>query len=190
MFLGQAFAALFDREQQAIEGLIALQGAQVLGVGTGNVDRDVVGVREDAFQAGQVILRGLIDRGGGILANVQPQQHGATSLGAAALGLLHVAQKGVQPFVVESQPVDQCMGFGQTEQARLWVARLGFGCDRAHLDKAKAHGSQSVDAASILVQTGGKTNSVGEAEPRQLNRVGDKGLCIKPLKGRALKAGE
>jgi hypothetical protein len=118
----QCLAPLGHRAQQRVERLVALQRAQVLGVGARDVDRHVVGVRVHAVQAGQVVVGRALDRRGGVLADVQPQQHRPCA-GAKARAL-HVGDEGIQAFVVEAQPVDQRVGLRQAEHARLRVARL------------------------------------------------------------------
>jgi hypothetical protein len=51
----QNLAALRDGAQQGVQRFVALQRAQVLGVGAGDVDSDIVGMRVDAVQADQVV---------------------------------------------------------------------------------------------------------------------------------------
>jgi hypothetical protein len=189
VLLCQLLAALGNRFQQAVERCVALQRAQVLGVGGADVDGDVVGMRVHAVQAGEVIARGVLDGRGGVLADVQAQQHGVLLL-AAELGLLHIVQKGVQPVVVEAQAVDECACLGQAEHAWLGVAGLPFGRDGAHLDKAKAHGTQRVDAARVLVQPGGQAHAVGKAQACQLDGVVYRFVAPGPLQRRALATRE
>ena len=148
--------------KQAVQRLVALQRAQVLRVGRADVHRHIVGMRVHALQAGQVVARGVLDGRAGVLADVQAQQQRLAL--PAHLGLLHVGDEGVQPLVVEAQAVDQGARLGQAEHARLGVARLALGRDGAHLDEAKTHGGQAVNAARVLVQAGGQTHAVGKTQ--------------------------
>ena len=124
MLLRQLFAAFRNGAQQRVQRLVALQAAQVLGVGAGDVDRDVVGVRVNAVQADQVVVGGVFNGRGGVFADVQAQQQGR-ALALAQGRALHVGNKGIQPVVVEAQAVDQRVGLGQAEHAGLGVAGLG-----------------------------------------------------------------
>nr|GFD60234.1 hypothetical protein [Tanacetum cinerariifolium] len=79
------------------------QLSQVLGVGRGNVDRDVAGIWIHLAQAFQVVVGGAFDRGVGVLADVQAEY---------ALPFLiearrpHVGDEGVDAAVVEAHAVD------------------------------------------------------------------------------------
>ena len=101
---------------------------------------------------------------------------------------LHVGHKSVQALVVKPQPVDQRLALGQAKHAGLGVAGLGQRRDRAHFDKAKAHGAQAVNAARVFVQPGGQAHTVGKAQARQSDRVADLGLGVEFLQQRALGA--
>ena len=167
MLRDQLLAALLKAAQQVVERFVALQRAQVLRVGAGDVDGDVVGVWVDAGQADQVVIDRVLDRRDGVLADVQAQDAAV----AAKARLLDVGQEAVEAFVVEAQAVDQRARLGQAEHARLWVARLGLGRDGAHLDEAKAHGAQAIDHAPVLVQASGHAHAVGEGDASQRHWV-------------------
>lgn len=74
-------------------------------------------------------------------------------------------------MVVEAQAVDECVGLGQAEHAGLGVARLGQWGDRADFHKAKAHGTQAVDAAGVFVQAGGHAHAVRKIQAGDGDRV-------------------
>ena len=93
-----------QRAQQRVERLVALQRAQVLGVGAGDVDRHVVGVRIDAGQADQVVVGRVLDRRRGVLADVQAQD------AAGARGSCARASRcrgSGQARLLKPRPVDQ-----------------------------------------------------------------------------------
>ncbi|EWS63921.1 hypothetical protein Y695_02842 [Hydrogenophaga sp. T4] len=106
---------------------------------------------------------------------------------AAKAGPLHIGDEGVQAIVVETQPVDQGVGLGQSEHARLGVAGLRFGRDRAHFDKSEAHGSQAVDTGGIFVQPRSQTDPVGEVQAGQGDRIVDPGFTIEAGQWRVLQ---
>ena len=166
---GQLFTALRNGTEQAVQRLVALQGAQVFGVGRADVHRHVVSVRVHTFQTGQVVAGGVFNGGGCVLANVQAQQHG---LALRPHGRLpDVGDEGIEPVVVKAQPVDQALGSRDAEHAGLGVARLALGGDGAHFNKTKAHGSQRINAAGVLVQPRGHAHTVGELQARQCDGV-------------------
>ena len=117
--LRQRLALVRHRAEQRVQRLVALQRAQVRGVGAGDVDRHVVGMRIHAVQADQVVVHGPLDRRCGVLADVEAQQHRRLAGVAPEARALHVGQEGVQPFVVEAQPVDERVALRQPEHARL-----------------------------------------------------------------------
>ena len=63
----------FSCVEQRIQFVAALQLAQVLGVGRGDVDGDVAGVGIHLAQADQVIVGGFFDRRVGVLADVDAE---------------------------------------------------------------------------------------------------------------------
>jgi hypothetical protein len=142
----------------------------------------------DPIQPLEVVAGGVLDGRGRILADVQAQQHGRGASARAEGGALHIGDKGVKPVVVEAQAVDQGACLGQAEQSWLRVARLRQRRDRAHLDKAKTHRAQAVDAAGVLVQAGRQAHAVGELQPRQHDRVFDAAVAVRPGQRRALRA--
>ena len=185
MAFDQVLTAFLKLGQQGVEGLVALQRAQVLGVGRGNVDRDVVSVRVHAFQADQVVVDGVFNGGDGVLADVQAQDAAVLAEARA----LDVGQEGVQAVVVEAQAVDERVGLGQAEHAGLGVAGLGLRGHGAHFDEAKAHGAQAIDDAAVLVQTGGHAHPVGEGDARDFDRVTDPLGAPQAGEGGVLKTG-
>ena len=161
VLLAQLAAAGLQGGEQGVQRLVALQRAQVLRVRAGDVDGHVVGMRVHAGQADQVVVDGALDRRGGVLADVQAEDAAAAPERGRPRD---VGQEGVEAVVVETQPVDQRVGRGQPEHARLRVAGLRLRGHRADLDEAEAHRAQAVDAAAVLVQAGRQADAVGEAQ--------------------------
>ena len=60
---------------------------------------------------------------------------------------------------------------GQAEQARLGVAGLGQRGDGADLDEAESKCRQTVYVFAILVESGGKSDRVGECQPHHGARI-------------------
>ena len=75
---------------------------------------------------------------------------------------------GLHPFVVETEPVNRRLVLGQTEQARLRVARLRARRGGTHFDETKAGLGQGRQRFGILVEPGGQTNRVGQVQTGNL----------------------
>ena len=113
----------------------------------------------------------------------RPSSMGLRAALAAKARPLHVGQKRVQAFVVEAQAVDQGVGLGQAEHARLGVAALGQRRDGADFHKTKAHGGEAVDAAGVFVETGGQADPVGKLDAGHRVRVVDAGSLYRQVSG-------
>ena len=167
MLFDQILAAFLELCEQGVQRFIALQRAQILGIGRRDVDGDVVGMRIHAFQADQVVVDRIFDGGDGVFANVQAQDAPVLT----ETGPLDVGQEGVKTFVVEAQAIDECVGLGQAEHAGLGIAGLGLGRDRAHFHKAETHGAQTIDDAAVLIEPSGHAHPIGEGDARDFDRV-------------------
>ena len=183
MLCCQSVAPPHEGIEQGVQRLVALQCAQVLGVGTADVDRHIVGPGIHPFESLQIIAGCLLDRGGGILADVQPQQ--AARMGRPAR--LHVADEGLKPIIVEPEAVDDGLCLGQAEQTWLGIAGLGAWRDRSHFHEAEAHGFPGADAARILVQSCRQTDPVGKSQPAQRHGIFDEGLGNQMFQGAMLQ---
>ena len=139
-----------------------------MGVGRGNVDGDVVGIRIGFFQANQVVIRRVFDRGGGVFADVDAQN----ALAAAAFD---VAYHRVDAVVVKAHAVDDGLVFGQAEQAWFGVAVLRLGGDGADFDKAEAECEQGIDVFAVFVEAGGEADRVGQVQAHQRGGQADGG---------------
>ena len=73
MPLGQGFAPFGNAAEQRVQRLVTLQGAQVFGVGAGDVDGHVVRMWVNAVQANQVVIDSLSNGRNSVFANVQTQ---------------------------------------------------------------------------------------------------------------------
>ena len=78
------------------------------------------------------------------------------------------------------------MGLGQSKHARLGVAGLAQRRDGTHLDKAKPHRCQAVNAAGVFVQSGGHADAVGKVQACQRDRVVHPALAVSQRQRRAL----
>ena len=137
-------------------------------------------------QTNEIVVGGPLDGGAGILANVQAQQSTLTS----ELRLFHIGYKSFEPLVVKTQSVDQSLGFGQSEHAGFVVAGLRQRRDCAHLNKTKAHGTQTINASCIFIKSCRHAHAIGKSEARQLNGVGNPRLSIGPVQKCILRLGQ
>ena len=149
--------------QQLVECVFLLQIAQIFGVGRGDVDGDVAGVRVDAIQCRAVVVGGVFDRRGGIFANIDAKNTAVLDKLAAC----DVGEQGVYALVIKSHAVDDCLLFGNAKQPRFGVSFLRTRGDGADFDKAKAHGGEYIDVLAIFVQSGSQTDAVGEGQAHQ-----------------------
>ena len=187
VLLRQLGLAVLQGAQQRVQCRIALQRAQVLGVGAADVDGDVVGKRVHAVQPQQVVAGCVGDGRAGVFADVQADDAARSAKG---MGPLDVGHKACQARVVKAQAVDQRIFLRQAEHARLRVAGLGPRRDGAHLDKAEAHGAQAIDAPAVFVQPRRQADAVGKAQARHRHRIVHPGLLPQALQRRALKGGD
>ena len=107
-----------ERRQQGVQRVFVLQLAQVLGVGRGDVDRDVAGVRIDLAQADQVIVRRLLDRRVGVLADVDAEH-------AAVAARFTFSTSLSTPSLLKPMRLMMALRLRQAEQARLAGCRAG-----------------------------------------------------------------
>src|SRR3546814_4739654 len=80
----------------------------------------------------------------------------------------------IDAFVVETEPIDDRAVCRKTEHARFRIARLWTRRDRADFDKAEAEPRPCVEALAVLVEPGGQTDAIGEAQTKQFDRVVDR----------------
>jgi hypothetical protein len=76
--------------------------------------------------------------------------------------------------IVEPHAVDHRLLLGEAEQARLVVAGLRLGGDRAHLDETEAERGPGVERHAVLVHAGGEADTVREVHPEQGHAVSTK----------------
>ena len=115
-------------------------------------------------QGQNIILRGKLVGGVFVFANVSTH-HQASRAVFQSLGRCH------NPVVVESHAVDQTSIFGETEQTRLRIARLGFGRQGSNLYKSKTQGPQGRYRFRILVQSCSQAHRVGKCQSRHHKRL-------------------
>lgn len=164
MLLGEAGLRRLEAAEEVVEFGFALQLAQVLGVGRGDVHRDVARQGVHFFQAGEVVVGGTLDRGVEVLADVDAED-------AAVLRRTHVREQDVDAVVVEAHAIDDAPHLGQAEHARAGVARLRARRDRADLEEAETEAGEAVDRLAVLVEPGGEADAVGKAQAHDLDRA-------------------
>jgi hypothetical protein len=73
-----------------------------------------------------------------------------------------MARHLIHAGAVEAEPVDDAFVLRQTEHARLEIARLRLGRDAADLDEPEALAEHGMNHFSLLVETGGESDRIGE----------------------------
>ena len=152
-----------ERAQQLVEVFLRLHLAQPGRVGRGDVDRDVIGVRIDRTQRGEVIVHGVFQRRVLVLANVDADQ-------AGALPLVFVVQELRETDVVEAHAVDDGALRRQAEQPRFWVARLRARRDRAELQESETEIREYRCEVGVLVEAGGEADRIGKRDAHDRER--------------------
>src|SRR5574337_292668 len=165
VLVGQASLGGLQGAQEGVQFRFALELAEVLGVGRGDVDRDVAGQGIDLFEASQVVVGGALDGSVEVLADVDAQH-------AVVAGGADVGDQGIDAVVVEAHAVDDALYLGQPEQAGPRIAGLRAGGDGADLQKTEAQPGQAVDGLAVLVQAGSQAHPVREAHTHHLHRPG------------------
>src|SRR5438046_3670315 len=107
----------------------------------------------DLAQAGDVVVGRALDRRVEILSDVDAEN-------AAVARATNVFREDLHAVVVEAEAVDQRFGFGQAEQARWGVARLGTWCHRSDLEEPESQGTEPVDVFAVLVQPRRKPHGI------------------------------
>src|SRR5690606_28101859 len=91
---------------------------------------------------------------------------------ALELAVANVFDELLQPFVVETEAVDDALRRGKTEQARTRIARLWTGRYGADFKKAKTHRGQRINITAVLVQPCRQANPVLDRQSHQRGRRG------------------
>ena len=156
---------VFQCLQQCAQLVAALQGTQVFRIGGGNIDRDVARVGVGFFQANQIIVGRIFNRRNGIFADVDAQN-------AFKTAVFNVADHCVDAVVVETHAVDDALVFGNTEKARLRIARLRFGRYRADFDKAETQSGKRINTLAVFVQPCRQADRIRQLQTHQLGWSG------------------
>ena len=154
-----------DAREQFAQCRAVLQLAQSGGVGRGDVDGEVVGVRPGFLQANAVVGKRFFVRRVLVFAEVNTEQCVRPGRGGEA------GDEGVYATVVEAHAVDDGFMFWQAEQARLRVARLRPRGDSADFDEAETGAVKGADGDTVFVQPGGEAEAVGEGQAHEFNRL-------------------
>jgi len=156
---GQCRTRVEHAAQKRRKRLLALQIAQLLGVGRGDIHRDELDMRTGALQHEGEIGRAV----GAVLvrAKVEPDRDALRPSGQPRCDRLH-------PFVVEAKAVDHCLIFGQAPEPRPRVALLRARRGGPHFEKAEAKLHQRRERHRVLVEARRKAHRVWQLEPGDL----------------------
>jgi len=91
---------------------------------------------------------------------------------------------------VESQTIDNSAVFRQPEYPGFWVSRLRFGRDGAQLGVTKTHAQQSVGNLTVLVETCGHAQRIGEGKASNVHRKTRVSTMVKAGKETQLKSAD
>ena len=132
----------------------------------------------DLVQAQQVIVHGALHRGIEVLADIDAQH-------ALVLGGLDPRQQVLDTLVVEAHAIDDRLGLGQAEQARLGVARLRPGGHGADLDKTETQLGEAIDGITVLVQARCQPHRIGKIQAHHTHRQAGRGLAQQAIEAQA-----
>ena len=147
---------LHHAAEKRAQGGGALEVAQRLRVGRGDVDGDEVGMASGHGQhpreIGAAVCAVLVG------AEVQPDRDAARPRGQPRADRVHAV-------IVEAEPVDDRPVLRKPEQARLRVAGLGPGGGGADLEEAEARPHQGGQRDGVLVVARRQSHRIGQRHP-------------------------
>ena len=167
----QLARGVHQRTGELAQQVTGLQAAQLGGVGAGDIDRDIVGVRCDGPQREQVVLGGLVDRSHLGLADRHTDrtvQHVASALDTP---LVEAGGQRLDASVVEAHPVDDGVAVRQPEDPGLAVAGLGVRGHGAQLCEREPERRPAARRGAVLVEAGRHTDAAREPDSGHLDRV-------------------
>src|SRR5687767_3595275 len=115
-----------------------------------------------------IVFHRALRRGSSVLADVDPED-------AAPARARNVLQEGVDPDVVEAEPIDERLAVRKAKEPRSCVSRLrprGHGAD---FDEAKAQACESVDVRRVLVEPRGEAHGIGKLQTHDTSWSGRNG---------------
>ena len=155
------------RAEQFPQPRLILQFPQARGVRARDIEDEIIRVVGEPREAGQVILRRLVDVRRLGLAEIDPEGNPAAA-GALAAGQAGRDRAGA--IIVESKAVDHRLLGRIAEDPWPGVAGLRPGRDRPDFHMAKAQGGRGRPGVRILVETGGQTDRIRKSQPKGLDR--------------------
>ena len=72
-------------------------------------------------------------------------------------------------MVVEAHAVDDALVFGNAEEARLRVAGLRFGRDRADFEETEAECAQCVYVFAVFIESGSQSDRIGQVDAHEFD---------------------
>ena len=108
ILFGQASLLFFKHPQQGFQSFTKLQGTQPRCVRGGDIDRHIIRMGINRFQAVEVIFVSIFHRGGQVFADINTDD-------PLKLTLLHLLNKVMHPFIIEAHTVDNRFFFRDTE---------------------------------------------------------------------------
>jgi hypothetical protein len=156
-----------DRLQERVERVGFLEGPAAEGVGAGNVERDVVGVRGEAVEALAVVLDRIVarkrfaaGRRGRRLGDVDAQRGGGL-----CPGVFEAAGYRIGPFIAQSQTVDQRAVLLEAKGTRPGVALRRARRHRADLRESEAQRLPETHQLGVFVEARRQPDGAFEVEP-------------------------
>ena len=142
----------------------------------------------EALEREHIIIRGFIERCYFRFADVDPDRDARPA--PAFRQAAKPAGDEIRAIVVEAEPVDDRLLFGDAKDARPGIALLGAGSDRSHFGKAEAERLPSAKRHGILIEARGQAHRVGEmdAEDRPLEAPIHPGREMPQKRGRGREA--
>ena len=131
------------------------------GVVAADVHGEVVRILVKVAEEFQVVGRGVLGRGRGVLADVAPHDH-------PAVRTPQVTDGGFEAAVRKSDAVYDGVVLREPEDPRAGISRLGAGRDGAHLDESESQGGQFAVGFAVAVESRGDSHRIGEPHAEDL----------------------
>ena len=146
-----------------------LQSAQTRRVGRADVEHDVIGDRCELPKAVEVVRPSFLERS--CLGFTEIDANRNRRRQSALTQTPETCADHIGAIIIEAEPVDQRLLFWVTKNARPRISRLRFGGHGADLDEAKPERLPGGNCHAVLVEAGGKTDGIREAQPEERARL-------------------